>query len=96
MPQREVNYRASSRLPDGGNAGINPRSDGLVVGNSQEVGVWSLEPNPEILTRNLANAAKFFAGMQPPDGRTQLTRSEPPATAPPIEGFFDWETVPAR
>ena len=96
VPQRDVNYRASSRLSDGSNAGINPRSDGLVVGNSQEVGVWSLEPNPEILTRNLANAATFFAGMRTPDGRTQLTRSEPPAIVPPIEGFFDWQTAPAR
>jgi glycine/D-amino acid oxidase-like deaminating enzyme len=95
-PQRDVNYRVSTRLPDGGNAGINPRSDGLVVGNSQEMGVWSLEPNPGILTRNLANAATFFAGMHPPDGRTRLTQSEPPATAPPIEGFFDWEPAPGR
>ena len=64
VPQPEVNYRASARLPDGGNIGINPRRDGLVVGNSQEPGVWSLEPNPEILARNLANAAEFFAGMR--------------------------------
>ena len=96
VPQREVTYRASSRLPDGSNAGINPRSDGLVVGNSQEVGVWSLEPNPEILTRNLANAATFFAGMRAPDSSTRLTQSEPPATAPPIEDFFDWDSAPAR
>ena len=37
-PQPGVNYRASSRLPDGGNAGINPRGDGLIIGNSQELG----------------------------------------------------------
>jgi D-amino-acid oxidase len=91
VPQREVNYRASTRLPDGGNAGINPRSDGLIVGNSQEVGVWSLEPNPEILARNLANAAKFFAGMRPADAATRLTPAAPPATAPPLDDFFDWD-----
>ena len=73
VPQPEVNYRASTRMADGSNAGINPRRDGLVVGNSQEPGVWSLEPNPEILARNLANAAKFFAGMQPPAAGARLT-----------------------
>jgi D-amino-acid oxidase len=91
VPQREVNYRASTRLPDGGNAGINPRSDGLVVGNSQEVGVWSLDPNPEILQRNLANAAKFFAGMRAADAGARLTPAAPPATAPPLDDFFDWD-----
>jgi D-amino-acid oxidase len=85
VPQPEVNYRASMRLPDGGNAGINPRRDGLIVGNSQEVGVWSLEPNPEILARNLANAEKLFAGMLPPDGARRLTHSVLPAAAPAVE-----------
>lgn len=91
VPQPDVTYRASSRLPDGGNAGINPRSDGMVIGNSQEVGIWSLEPNPEILARNLTNAARFFAGMQPPEAGVRLTRSGPPATAPPVESFFGWD-----
>lgn len=91
VPQPEVNYRASMRMADGGNAGINPRSDGLIVGNSQEVGVWSLEPNPEILQRNLANAAKFFAGMRAADAGARLTPAAPPASAPPIDDFFDWD-----
>ena len=91
-PQAGVDYRASSRLPDGGNAGINPRGDGLIIGNSQEVGISSLEPNPEILARNLANAARFFAGMQPPVAGEILARSMPPALPPPIEDFFDWPT----
>jgi D-amino-acid oxidase len=95
VPQPEVNYRASMRMADGGNAGINPRSDGLIVGNSQEVGVWSLEPNPEILQRNLANAAKLFAGMPPPDTGRRLTWSQPPATPPPPAAFFDWDDLRA-
>jgi D-amino-acid oxidase len=93
VPQPEVNYRAAMRLPDGGNAGFNPRRDGLVVGNSQEVGVWSLEPNPEIMARNLANAAKFIAGMQAPAPGALLTRSAPPASPPPVESFFDWHAT---
>jgi glycine/D-amino acid oxidase-like deaminating enzyme len=38
VPQSEVNYRVSARLPDGTNVGINPRSDGIVIGNSQDTG----------------------------------------------------------
>jgi len=76
-----------------GNAGINPRSDGMVIGNSQEVGIWSLEPNPEIIRRNLTNAATFFAGMNPPEAGVRLTRSVPPATAPPVESFFGWDEL---
>ena len=63
VPQTEVNYRASARLPDGENASINPRSDGIVVGNSQEPGIWSLEPNEEIRKRNVDNAIAFFSRM---------------------------------
>lgn len=65
VPQPEVNYRVSAR-PGGINAGINPRSDGIVVGNSQEAGVWSLEPNEEIRKRNVDAAIGFFSQMRPP------------------------------
>ena len=65
VPQAEVNYRASCRLPDGSNASINPRSDGIVVGNSQEVGNWSLEVNEEIRKRNVEAAISFFSAMRP-------------------------------
>jgi len=92
VPQPEVNYRVGARLPDGANAGINPRSDGLIVGNSQEVGVWSLEPNPEILARNLAAAEKFFAAMQPPLPGVPLTRPAPPMTTLSAAQFFDWHS----
>jgi len=68
VPQAEVNYRASARLPDDSNASVNPRSDGIVVGNSQERGIWSLEPNEEIRKRNMDNAIAFFSRMGPPGG----------------------------
>jgi glycine/D-amino acid oxidase-like deaminating enzyme len=68
VPQPEVNYRVSAR-PGGINAGINPRSDGIVVGNSQEAGVWSLEPNEEIRKRNVDAAIGFFSQMRPPARR---------------------------
>ncbi|MEZ5285690.1 MAG: FAD-dependent oxidoreductase [Vicinamibacterales bacterium] len=76
VPQPEVDYRASGRLPDGGGASINPRRDGIVVGNSQEPGEWSLEPNPEILKRNVDNAIAFFSQMRAPGMR--LTRGMRP------------------
>jgi len=90
VPQPEVNYRASARLPDDSNASINPRSDGIVVGNSQERDVWSLEPNEEIRRRNVDNAIAFFSRMAPARAGTRLTRSAPPRVAPGIESFLDW------
>jgi glycine/D-amino acid oxidase-like deaminating enzyme len=65
VPQAEVRYRASCRLPDGTNASINPRRDGIVVGNSQEPGVWSLDVNEEIRRRNVEAAIEFFSKMRP-------------------------------
>lgn len=91
VPQPEVTYRVSARLPSGANAGINPRSDGIVVGNSQEAGNWALEPNEEIRKRNVDAAIAFFAGMRAPAPGVRLTRSEPPRTAPAVERFFDWD-----
>jgi len=70
VPQAEVNYRVSARLADGTNIGLNPRSDGIVVGNSQEPGVWSLDVNEEIRTRNMEAAMQFIAKIRPPaEGR---------------------------
>jgi len=84
VPQPEVNYRASARLPDDSNA------SGIVVGNSQERDVWSLEPNEEIRRRNVDNAIAFFSRMAPARAGTRLTRSAPPRVAPGIESFLDW------
>ncbi len=91
VPQPELNYRVSSRATNGGNAGINPRSDGIVVGNSQDPGDWSLDVKEEILARNLEAAAAFVSGMRPPSMSTRLTRSAPPSVPPAAESFFDWE-----
>jgi glycine/D-amino acid oxidase-like deaminating enzyme len=70
VPQAEVTYRVSARLADGTNVGLNPRRDGIVVGNSQESGVWSLDVNEEIRTRNMEAAMQFIATIRPPaEGR---------------------------
>src|SRR6185436_9570232 len=45
VPQPEVDYRASGPTVNGVNATMNSRSDGLIVGNLQDPGNWSLEPD---------------------------------------------------
>ena len=65
VPQPEVNYRASYHPPDGSaNASINPRSDGIVIGNMMERGNWSLEPNEEVRRQNVDAAIQFFGRMR--------------------------------
>ena len=91
VPQREVNYRANGRLAGSTvNASINPRSDGIVVGNMMERGNWTLEPNAEVRQQNVDAAIKFFSAMRgatggPPTIRT--TRSTP-RPIPSLESFF--------
>ena len=89
VPQPEVTYRLNGRSPSGGNASINPRSDGLIVGNLQDRGNFSLVPDQEVLQRNVQAAIDFFATMRPAAPGAHLTRSEPPQTMPSIESFFD-------
>jgi D-amino-acid oxidase len=92
IPQPEVHYRASGRLPNSTvNASINPRSDGLVIGNMQERGNWSLEPNEEVRQQNVGAAIAFFAGMRAPT-RGILTRSGQPRSTPSLESFYGEES----
>jgi glycine/D-amino acid oxidase-like deaminating enzyme len=92
VPQPDVNYRASGRTPSGGNATMNPRSDGIVVGNLQDPGNWSLEPDEEVRQRNVQAAIEFFGAMRAPSPGARLTRSEAPSAAPAVETFFDAES----
>jgi len=92
VPQTEVDYRAGGRTPSGGNATMNSRSDGIIVGNLQDPGNWSLEPDEEVRQRNVNAAIEFFAAMRPPAPGARLTRSEPPRVAPPVDTFFDEES----
>jgi glycine/D-amino acid oxidase-like deaminating enzyme len=90
MPQHDVNYRASGRMPGGETpAQMNPRSDGIVIGNLQDRGNYSLEPDPAIVQRNVKAAIDFFSQMRPPAPGVRLTRSEPPSRIPSVESFFN-------
>jgi D-amino-acid oxidase len=73
IPQPEVKYRAFGRLADSTvAASINPRSDGIVIGNMMERDNWSLDPNPEVRQQNVDAAVRFFAAMHTPS-------TQPPA-----------------
>ena len=64
VPQPEVKYRANGRGASGGQASMNPRSDGVVIGNLQDRGNWSLEPDEEVRQRNMTAAIEFFDLMR--------------------------------
>jgi D-amino-acid oxidase len=68
-PQPDVQYRVGGRLagPDGDTSvvSMNPRSDGIVIGNLQERGSWSLEPLDDVRERNITAAMQFFDAMRP-------------------------------
>jgi D-amino-acid oxidase len=92
VPQPEVDYRASGPTASGVNATMNARSDGIIVGNLQDPGNWSLEPDEQVLQRNVNAAIEFFSSMRAPAPGVRLTRSAPPLVAPPVEAFFDAES----
>ena len=92
VAQPELNYRAGGRTASGGNASMNPRSDGVIVGNLQDRGNWSLEPDPDVIQRNVQAAIDFFSLMKPPAPGMRLTRSEAPETPPGVNSFFDAES----
>jgi hypothetical protein len=71
---------------------MNPRSDGIVLGNLQERGNWSLEPNEEVRQRVINSAIQFFAAMRSPAAGIRLTRSEPPPVVPRLDSFFGLES----
>ncbi len=93
VPQPEVNYRASGRLPNSTvAASINPRSDGIVVGNMMERGSYSMDPNTEVRQQNMDAAIQFCKAMRPSANPVRLTRSSAPASVPTLESFFGLES----
>lgn len=59
LPQPEVDY-----ITLGGGGYMFPRSDGIVLGGSQERGEWSLEPTPEVVERIIEGNREMFEGMR--------------------------------
>ena len=94
VPQPEVSYRASGRLANGNGqpVGMNPRTDGIVLGNLADRGNWSLQPEEDVRQRVVTAAIEFFAGMRPPSAGARFAKSEPPQTIPSLESFFGLES----
>jgi hypothetical protein len=64
----------------------------LVVGNMQDRGNWSLEPDEEVKQRNVEAAIQFFSTMRPPTTGAPLSRFVPPQRAPSLESFYGLES----
>jgi glycine/D-amino acid oxidase-like deaminating enzyme len=93
VPQPEVNYRASSRVPNTEiNASINPRSDGLVIGNMQDRGNYSLEPDEQVRQQNVNAAIDYFSRMRPPSGERLTSKFELSGGMPSLESFYGLES----
>jgi D-amino-acid oxidase len=93
IPQPEVRYRASGRMPGSNvNASINPRSDGLCIGNMAERGNWSLEPNEDVRQQNVEAAMQFFGRMRPPSGPVTPPRASAARSVPSLESFYGVES----
>jgi len=89
VAQPEVTYRAGGRTASGVQASMNSRSDGIIVGGLQDRGNWSLEPDRDIVQRDVQAAIDFFSRMRAPAPGARLTRSAAPAAAPSVDAFFD-------
>jgi D-amino-acid oxidase len=93
IPQPEVHYRASGRMPGSNvNASINPRSDGLCIGNMAERGNWSLDPNEDVRRQNVEAAMQFFGRMRPPSGPVTPPRASAARSVPSLESFYGVES----
>lgn len=100
VPQAEVDYRVSSRLADGTQVSMNPRSDGIVLGNLQARGNWSLEPEVDVRQRVVDASVEFFATMRDSGMRLAASRrpagtlasKRMPAEVPGVEAFFGLES----
>jgi D-amino-acid oxidase len=75
-PQPEVTYRMSSTAADGWPIGMHPRADGILIGNLQQRGAWSLAPNADARTRSINAAIAFFARMRASISDTLAPTSE--------------------
>lgn len=82
VPQPEINYSCRAM----------PRRDGIVLGSTQERGIWTLEPNEAERSRIVEGCIKFYSAMRPPPPGARLTRSEPPRELPAVESFFDLDS----
>jgi D-amino-acid oxidase len=94
-PQPEVTYRMSSTAIDGWPIGMHPRADGILIGNLQQRGAWSLAPNEDARARSVNAAIAFFARMHAPVSDTLAPLSEARAQKCPVADPYDRTRRPA-
>ena len=93
VPQPEIHYRFEGRAPGGGRIGVMPRSDGIALGHTMERGVWSLEPNPDLIRQNVERAISLFSAMRAPSSAiSPLPETGVPEVVPSVESFFGLES----
>ncbi len=96
VPQPEVAYqtngtgRGNPNLP-GSFLHMMPRRDGIILGGTREVGVWTLEPNDDERKRVVEGHMQLFHAMRAPPAGPRITRSDTPTHVPSLESFFDVE-----
>ena len=98
VPQPEVDYSTFGGVPgsasDRRSFGIHmmPRSDGIVLGGTQERGVSTLEPDEEAKRQIVEGHIELFSAMRAPDRTARLTASMAPSEVPSVENFFGLES----
>ena len=94
VPQREVNYGTFGGVPGrsgGGFYHMIPRSDGIALGGTSQLGDWSLEPDEDARRRIVETHLQLFNGMRTPDPKARLSAAGS-GESPTLESFFGLES----
>jgi len=83
VPQPEVDYSLGGMLP---------RSDGIVLGHTNQRGEWDLVVDEEARDRVIENAISIFGGIQAPRTPVPTLRVTMSDGPPPVESFFGLES----
>ena len=83
LPQPEVNYAMGAMMP---------RSDGIVLGHTNERGVWDLEVDEEAQARVMENAMRTFSALRVPEAPVPPLQVSQALEPPPVESFFGLES----
>lgn len=96
VPQPEVNYIINGilRSPDGSlhRVGTMPRSDGIALGFMALRGVWSLEPDEDVIKRTVEAHIAFYEVMRGRRPGILTRRAEVSRDIPKLESFFGLES----
>ncbi len=80
VPQPEVDYILS---------GMHPRADGIVLGHTNQDGVWSLDVDEDERRRVVDAHARLFKATRAMSPTVTAPPEVTPAQPPPVESFFD-------